>query len=290
LNVAVGHACGTPELFLREKDRLPLIAVKDFFKAFNAFQRHSCTTLLHYLAKYPALTSDLTTALQGPARLYTHCLDRKGRSPLTLAARAANFQAVELLLQAGVPVRPGDSYLALQGPAYRALPITAEEEASRIQVFVRLRTQLNGSEPVGEDLSGYDELFAQEKAMMHGPEESLGYPMLLACAHFSEAGIKQLLALGLSPCLMHVQKQPKKVRKAGLIALTSKLEPTCALKEALKRKDRALSLLIFHEIAAKYPLTFSKQRYFSLRLLYGECAVLAQRLDLQELAEGIRKA
>jgi hypothetical protein len=86
---------------------------------------------------------------------------------------------------------------------------------------------------------------------------------------------------------MHVQKQPKKEREAGRIKTTSKLVPTCALKEALKRKDQTLSMLIFHELAVKYPLTFSKQRYISLRALYGECTVLAQRLDLLELAEAL---
>jgi hypothetical protein len=181
LNVAIGQACGIAELFLREKDPLPLIAVKEFFKAFNAFQRHSCTTFMHYLAKYPVLTSDLSNALQGVARLYAHCLDRKGLSPLTIAARAANLHAFELLLQAEVPVRPGDPYIALQGPAHNRLqPLRAEEETMRIEVFMRLRTQLNGCEPVGEDLSGYDQLFVQEKTMLQGSEESLGYPIILA--------------------------------------------------------------------------------------------------------------
>jgi hypothetical protein len=136
---------------------------------------------MHYLAKYPVLTSDLSNALQGVARLYAHCLDRKGLSPLTIAARAANLHAFELLLQAEVPVRPGDPYIALQGPAHNRLqPLRAEEETMRIEVFMRLRTQLNGCEPVGEDLSGYDQLFVQEKTMLQGSEESLGYPIILA--------------------------------------------------------------------------------------------------------------
>lgn len=287
---AVGKVCGTAELFLRGKDRLPLVALKDFFQAFKAFHRHSCTTLLHYLAKYSSLAPDLTTALQGSAHLYAKCLDRKGRSPLTIAARSANLKAAELLLQAGASLQPGDLYIALQGPAHTLTqPLSHEEETSRIQVFVRLLTHVSGSGAVVEDLSGYDELFAQEKTWMQGSEKSLGYPLILACSRFSEAGVRQLLALGLSPCLLHVQKLPKKVRKSGRIQLTSQYVPTCALKEALKRKDCTLSLVIFHELAAKYPLTFSKQRYFSLRAVYGECAVLAQRLDLLEVAEGIRK-
>jgi len=289
LSTAIGHVCGTAELFLRGTDRLPLIALKDFFQAFNAFHRHSCTTLLHYLAKYSSLASDLTTALQGSARLYAQCLDRKGRSPLTIAARSANLKAVELLLQAEVPIQPGALYLALQGPAHtQTQPLSHEEETRRIQVFMHLLTQVSGSGAVEEDLSGYDELFAQEKTLMRGTEESLGYPMILACARFSEAGVRQLLALGLSPCLLHVQKLPKKVRKAGQIHITSRLVPTCALKEALKRKDRSLSLVLYHELAAKYSLTFAKLRYSLFRAMYGECAVLAQRLDLVEVAEGLR--
>lgn len=274
---AFRQVCCGPEMFLQGSDRQPLAALKQFFHAFRAFQRHKCTTLLHYLAKYPELLPDLTAALQGLARSYAHTLDSQGRSPLTKAARAANPKAVELLLQVGAPVSPDALFLALQGSKQGlTLPLSADEEGKRLQIFECLFAKLNPHEREAV-LSG---------DQGQGPAESLGYPLILACARYSEAGVKQLLALGLSPCLVHIQKVPKKVRQGGRINTSSQLIPTCALKEALKRKHHAIALLVFQDIMSKHPLTFAQQRYFSYSSLYGECTVLAKRLDLQEIAEG----
>ena len=260
LEKALRQVCNIPELFLHGSSRQPLVVLKEFFQAFRAFQRHSCTTLLHYLAKNQSLVCDLTTALQSSARFYAHCLDRKGRSPLTMAARAGNLEAVDVLLQAAVPVPPGALFLALQGPAHSLTSkLSPEEETIRLQIFQRLFAKISQCEGSGEDLSGYDSLFSQEKGLMQGSEMSLGYPVILACARYSEAGVRQLLALGLSACLIHLQKLPKKVRESGHLKQSSHIVPTCALKEALKRKDCSLARLIYSELASKYPLTFSKQ-------------------------------
>ena len=203
-----------------------------------------------------------------------------------MAVRAANLGAVELLLQIGTPLSPGSLYLALQGPMHcLTQPLPAEEELKRLQVFQRLFSMLGLSEK--EALCSHESLPEEQ---VKGCEESLGYPLILACARYSEAGVKQLLALGLSPCLVHIQKLPKKVRQGGRISQSTQLVPTCALKEALKRKDRSIALLIYHDIVSRHPLAFSEQRYLPHSSLYGECAVLAQRLDLLEVAEGIRKA
>ena len=286
LETALRWVSCAPEMFLKGSDRQPLAALKQFFHALRAFQRHRCTTLLHYLAKSQELVPDLTTALKGPARFYAHCLNSKGRSPLTMAARAANLGAVELLLQTGTPLSPGSLYLALQGPVHCSTqPLSTEEEQKRLQVFQRLFSMLSLSEK--EALCNHESLPEEQ---VKGCEESFGYPLILACARYSEAGIKQLLALGLSPCLVHIQKLPKKVRQGGRISQSSQLVATCALKEALKRKDCSIAVLIYHDIVSRHPLAFSEQRYLPHSSLYAECAVLAQRLDLLEVAEGIRKA
>jgi len=277
LETALRQVCCGPEMFLQGSARQPLAALKQFFHAFRAFQRHKCTTLLHYLAKYPESLSDLKAALQGPAHSYSHCLDSKGRSPLTMAARAANFEAVEFLLQTGAPVPADALYLAIQGSKHcLTLPLPVEEEEKRLQIFERLHAKLSPQEREAV-LSGNQG---------QGPAESLGYPLILACARYSEAGVKRLLALGLSPCLVHIQKLPKKVRQGGRVNVSSQLVPTCALKEALKRKHREIALLVFNNIMSEHPLTFAQQRYLPHSSLYGDCTALAKRLDLQEIAEG----
>ena len=268
LDTALRQVSSLPELFVRgsHQDKQQLLSLKKFFEAFKAFHRHTNTTLLHYLVKYPELLSDAKTLLESPAKKFAHCLDSKGRSPLSNASRAANLPAVQLLLDFGVPFSPeaqSPFFYALQGPA-RLLtrPLGSEEESTRMRVFEELLARLPGQTPTeGDDTSGYDGNFSTEKTLMHGPAASFGYPLILACARYSEASVRKLLSLNVAPCLVHEQEAQQKRRGADKkIVVTTVLVKTCALKEALKRKDVELAQIIARKLATDFPLTVQKQQ------------------------------